>query len=120
MPQLTVWYDGDCPLCVREIALIRRLDWEKRIEFENLTLGGVCPVDRAILLARFHAREGQGPLLSGAAAFAAMWRMTPLLRPFGLAAKWPPILWGLELAYRLFLGFRPRLQRLVRLMAPQP
>jgi len=24
--RLTVWYDGACPLCLREIALMRRLD----------------------------------------------------------------------------------------------
>ena len=26
VPRLTVWYDGGCPLCLREIALMRRLD----------------------------------------------------------------------------------------------
>jgi predicted DCC family thiol-disulfide oxidoreductase YuxK len=120
MPTLTVWYDGDCPLCVREIALIRRLDWQKDILFENLSLGGSCPLDRETLLARFHAQEADGPLLSGAEAFAAMWRATPLLRPLGLAAKWPPILWSLERLYRLFLRIRPWLQGLVRRMAPLP
>ncbi|OYU70537.1 MAG: thiol-disulfide oxidoreductase [Alphaproteobacteria bacterium PA2] len=118
MPQLTVWYDGDCPLCVREIALIRRLDPGGRIAFENLAQGGSCPLDRDALLARFHAQEAGGPMLSGAAAFAAMWRATPLLRPLGLAARWPPILWCLERLYRLFLIIRPGLQGLVRRVAP--
>ena len=120
MPLLTVWYDGDCPLCVRASALIRWLDWRKAITFENLSLGGACPLDRATLLARFHAQEGDGPILSGAAAFAAMWRATPLLRPFGVAAKWPLVLWSLERLYRVFLRFRPWLQGLVRRMAPLP
>ena len=43
-----------------------------------------CPLAHEDLLARFHARE-DGRLLSGAAAFAAMWRAIPLLRPLGEA-----------------------------------
>lgn len=50
-------------------------------------------------------------LLEGAAAFAAMWRAIPLLRPLGLAARWRPLLGLLEAAYRQFLKVRPRLQR---------
>lgn len=71
-------------------------------------------IDPAELLARFHAREAGGELLSGAAAFAAMWRAIPLLRPLGLAARWRPVAWLLEQAYRGFLRLRPRLQRLMR------
>ena len=62
------------------------------------------------MLARFHARE-QNVLLSGAAAFAAIWRAVPLLRPLGIAARFPGVLTMLEFAYRLFLRIRPRLQR---------
>jgi hypothetical protein len=51
--------------------------------------------------------------LSGAAAFAAMWRAIPLLRPIGLAAQNRVILALLERSYRLFLRIRPRLQRLL-------
>ena len=64
-----------------------------------------------MLLARFHARE-DGRLLSGAAAFAAMWRAVPGLRPLGLAAQNFVILAALERLYRGFLVIRPRLQRL--------
>ena len=73
-----------------------------------------CPIDPALLLQRFHARENEGPLLHGAAAFAAMWRAIPLLRPLGLAARFPPLLWLMEGAYRAFLRCRPRLQALAR------
>lgn len=108
-PQVTVWFDGGCPLCRREIALMRRLDRRGRIAFvDAMDTDATCPIDRAGLLARFHAREGT-VLLSGAAAFAAMWRAIPLLRPFGLAARWKPLEWVLERAYRRFLRWRPRL-----------
>jgi predicted DCC family thiol-disulfide oxidoreductase YuxK len=111
--RLTVWFDGACPLCLREIALMRRLDRRGAIQFIDVAgEEAVCPIDRAELLARFHAREN-GQLLSGAAAFAAMWRAIPLLRPFGLAARAPSALKILEALYVRFLRVRPRLQRLI-------
>lgn len=113
MTQLTVWFDGGCPLCTREIALMRRLDRRGRIEFVDVTGDGSCPIDRAALLARFHARE-DGVMLSGAAAFAAMWRAIPLLRPLGRAACNDRVLGALEWLYRRFLVMRPALQRLAR------
>lgn len=111
MEQLTVWYDGGCPMCRREIDVIRRLDRASAIDFvdaanENAT----CPIDRSDVLAQFHARE-KGILLSGAAAFAAMWRAIPLLRPLGLATRQRWILAILEKAYLFFSRFRPKLQR---------
>ena len=90
------------------MALLRRLDRDRAVAFIDVGSGdGACPIDRADLLKRFHAREGDGPLLSGAAAFAAMWRVLPLLRPLGLMARNPMILAGLEQLYRLFLRLRP-------------
>ncbi len=108
MTKVTVWFDGSCPLCRREVALLRRLDRDAAVDFIDVGTGdGACPIDRSDLLNRFHAREDHGPMLSGAAAFAAMWRVLPLLRPFGLIARHPAILAVLERLYRLFLRLRP-------------
>jgi predicted DCC family thiol-disulfide oxidoreductase YuxK len=110
-PSVTVWFDGGCPLCVREIALMRRLDRRGAIAFVDVSHNeAACPLDRAELLARFHAQEAGKPIVSGAAAFAAMWRAVPLLAPLGHAARFSPVLWLLERAYRGFLRVRPRLQ----------
>lgn len=107
-----VWFDGNCPLCLREIALMRRLDRRGAITFIDVAAGTdpSCPVDRTTLLARFHAEE-HGVVYSGAAAFAAMWRAIPLLCPLGLAARNATVLRLLEAAYVRFLRVRPRLQR---------
>jgi len=110
---VTVWYDSQCPLCLREVRLMQRLDTAQRIRFVDAVNAEDCPLDRGELLARFHAREANGPVVSGAAAFAAMWRAIPLLRPVGRAAQWPPLLWLLEKSYLGFLKIRPRLQRLL-------
>jgi predicted DCC family thiol-disulfide oxidoreductase YuxK len=107
-----VWFDGACPLCLREIALMRRLDRRGAITFVDVAAGAdpSCPIDRAALLAHFHAEE-DGVVHSGAAAFAVMWRAIPLLRPLGLAARNAAVLRVLEAAYLRFLKVRPRLQR---------
>jgi predicted DCC family thiol-disulfide oxidoreductase YuxK len=110
-PEVTVWYDGECPLCLREIALMRRLDRRNAIRFVAIQEGRDCPLDRATLMQRFHAREDGRPIVSGAAAFAAMWRAIPVLRPLGLIARFRPVLWVLERLYRGFLRIRPWLQR---------
>lgn len=108
-----VWFDGACPLCRREIALMRRLDRRGAIRFVDVadSADPFCPIERAALLARFHAEE-DGVVHDGAAAFAAMWRAIPLLRPLGLAARNAAVLRVLEAAYIQFLKLRPRLQRL--------
>ena len=113
-PQVTVWFDGDCPLCTREIRLMRRLDRRQAIRFIDIRAGRDCPLDPATLLARFHARETGKPIVSGAAAFAAMWRAIPLLRPLGLVARNKAALWLLERLYLGFLKLRPRLVRRLR------
>lgn len=114
MANLIIWYDGACPLCVREIALMRRLDWNHSIDFQDIAPDTViCPLDRQLMLARLHASEN-GVMLSGAAAFAAMWRTVPLLKPLGWLAKNPVILDILERLYVRFLKIRPRLQKLLR------
>jgi predicted DCC family thiol-disulfide oxidoreductase YuxK len=113
MIPLFAWYDGACPLCMREIALMRSLDKRGAITFIDVVdEDASCPIDRNVLLARFHVSEN-GILFSGAAAFAAMWRAIPLLRPIGLAARNPIILAVLERAYLLFLRIRPQLQKLL-------
>lgn len=120
MSRVTVWHDGTCPLCKREIALMRRLDRRGRIDFVDAATATACPIDRADMLARFHAEE-DGRMLSGAAAFAAMWRAIPMLRPLGLAARNRVILSMLEAVYLRFLRIRPKLQRIARKVAkPTP
>jgi hypothetical protein len=54
-------------------------------------------------------------MVSGAEAFAVMWRCIPGFRPLGRLARRGVALWLLERAYRVFLILRPTLQTLARL-----
>ncbi len=114
---VTVFYDGACPLCVREIALLRRLDRRGRIRFENVADPGApvsCDIDREKLLARFHVRGADGNVVDGAAAFTEAYAQIPVfawVRPLG-RVEWTRRM--LDVAYALFLKVRPRLQRMAR------
>ncbi len=95
--------------------MMKRLDRTGAILFVDVSDADDpnCPLDTAELLARFHAEE-DGKVLSGAAAFAAMWRAIPLLRPLGLIARNRFVLAIFERFYRVFLRVRPALQKLLR------
>jgi len=111
---VTVWYDSDCPMCIREINLMRKLDKCGAIGFVEIQSATGCPISTDELMKRFHAQERGQPIVSGAAAFAAMWRAIPVMRPLGLLARFRPVLWILEKLYLGFLKIRPWMQRRVR------
>lgn len=72
------------------------------------------------MLARLHAIE-DGQLVSGAAAFAALWRALPRLRPLGLLARRRWVLWLLDRLYEAFLDARPHMQEaLLRIELGRP
>jgi predicted DCC family thiol-disulfide oxidoreductase YuxK len=122
-PALTVYYDGACPLCTREIAWYRRLRANAAIDWTDVSRcgdAGLPPgLSREQALARFHVRAADGSLRSGAAGFLALWARIAVLRPLAWLASVPPLPWLLERAYRAFLPLRPRLQRLARKSAAQ-
>ena len=77
-------------LARREIGLTRRLDSAAAIKSVDLSLPVGCLTDRAVRLVRLHAQPRDGPMVSGAAAFVAMWRVIPRLRPLAALASPPP------------------------------
>ena len=115
---LTVYHDGDCPICSVEIGHYKKLAGAERVRFvdaaaaEEGAFGEA--LDRNKALARFHVRLADGRLLSGAEAFAALWQTLPRYRAFGRIAQFPLILQMLELIYRLILPVRSVLSGLIR------
>ncbi len=115
LPSLTVWYDGNCPICSQEIDWLKR-QTDTSISYVDLTTATVLPLERATLMRRFHAQEFNGPLLSGIDAFAALWRRSRFLKPLSAAARIPVFRWIMERSYECFLRFRPRLQSFVAIV----
>ncbi len=115
---LTVYYDGACPLCRREIGFYRRRRGAGQIQWIDVSRveGGQPAPDlcRSDALARFHVRLPNGTLVSGGRAFAELWAALPGFSWLGKIGRSPLLAPLMELAYRAFLRLRPSIQRLAR------
>ncbi|MFZ6817417.1 thiol-disulfide oxidoreductase DCC family protein [Undibacterium sp. Ji22W] len=107
----TIYFDGACPLCAKEIATYQNWQGAERIEWidasrcADIALG--TQLERTQALAKLHARDENGMLVSGAAAFVMMWRQLPALKwitPF-LGQAW--MIRALDYLYEGFLKIRP-------------
>ncbi len=116
--KLTVFYDGACPLCEREIAFYKRRRGAEGVSWVDVSRSRgdqVAPgLSKERALARFHVLDAEGRLVSGGEAFAKLWRALPGFRRLGQVFQARPHMWLLNGAYDLFLPMRPRLQALVR------
>lgn len=109
---IEVFYDGDCPLCTREVRLLRRLDKRKRIRFVDIAAEGFAPASVGVaweaLMDRIHARLPDGTIVEGVEVFRRLYTaigfgsLVALTRLPGLAQV-------LDLGYRWFAKNRPRL-----------
>ncbi|MEM1289777.1 MAG: DUF393 domain-containing protein [Pseudomonadota bacterium] len=111
----TVYYDGACPLCQREIALYQSMEGSDAIRWHDVSVTGTgaSDLETADAMARFHVRRADGSLVSGARGFFEVMKTLPRLRWLGSLLSVPPIPWIAEGAYRLFLPLRPTLKKLI-------
>ncbi len=113
---LSVYFDGSCPLCLREIAFYRRCAGAQSIAWidaSQIAADEVAPgLSKQAALARFHVVTADGDIASGAEAFRRVWLLLPRFRWLGLACRARPVSWLLERAYTRFLVIRPAIQRL--------
>ena len=120
---VTVYFDGACPLCSVEIAHYASQPGGDGIAFVDVSdpRADVGPdLRRGDALKRFHVRLADGRVLSGARAFVAIWRTLPGWRWAANLTRVPGVLPVLEAAYRAFLPLRPCLSRLARRLGARP
>jgi predicted DCC family thiol-disulfide oxidoreductase YuxK len=114
-PKLTVYFDGACQVCSREIALYQRARGHERMRFIDIcaqgfdaTREGLDPLE---VHRSFHARADDGTLYKGVAAFVAIWETLPGYRWLASVAKVPGVRPAMELGYVVFSKVRPYLPR---------
>lgn len=107
-----VFYDGNCPLCRREIAHYRRIDRSGQIcwidaaaDHEALARHGLS-LEQA--MAELHVLDKTGAWRRGLDAFITIWVHLPPYRWLARLASLPGLKQLLAAAYRLFARWRYR------------
>ena len=94
--KLVLYYDGQCPLCAREIRFMQRLNKKQLVAFQDLTTPDFDPsslgLTREEMHRYIHAKRADGALLTGMSVFREAYGLLglgwllaptawPLLRP---------------------------------------
>jgi predicted DCC family thiol-disulfide oxidoreductase YuxK len=110
--QIRVLFDGECPLCAREIRFIEWLDRGRgRIEFEDICKPSFDPsaygLDAVRVMARMHGVLPDGSIVEGFEVFRRAYEAVGLgwlLAP----TRWPLLRDIFESGYRIFAKNRLR------------
>ncbi len=107
-----VFFDGSCPLCRREIALLRRLERRRRILFTDIAAAGFEPsaVSRSMdtLMGAIHGRTPDGEWVTGVEVFRRLYGTVGFGALVELT-RLPGVRHALDAAYRVFAKNRLRL-----------
>ena len=81
---LKLLYDGECPICNKEICMLQKKDNQTKIKFIDISSKDFSPLDNNNIdyntaMNQIHAIDGKGNLLIGIPAFAAVYARCQLL-----------------------------------------
>ena len=111
-PEVEVFYDGVCPLCRREIGLLRRLDRRRIIQFTDIAApefdAARLGKSHGELMGEIHGRLADGTWIKGVEVFRRMYGAAGL-RWLVSVSRWPGVRQALDAAYSLFARHRLRL-----------
>lgn len=109
--RVQVFYDGDCPLCAKEIALLRRLDRRQRVWFTDIA-GPEFDAEawgstQRALMDRIHGRLPDGRWIEGMEVFRQLYAAVGL-GPLAWFMGLPGLRQALDWSYRVFARNRLR------------
>lgn len=109
----TVFYDGQCPLCSREIKHYRRLRGAETLQWVDIardeTSLAAHGLQYEVAMARFHVRDASGRWQTGAWGFAELWSHLPAYRWLAYTLRALRLLPLLDRVYAVFARRRVRL-----------
>jgi predicted DCC family thiol-disulfide oxidoreductase YuxK len=111
MAEIEVFYDGDCPLCVREIRLLQKLDRRRSIQFTDISQPSFDPErygrTRSTFMGHIQGRAG-GEWIEGVEVFRRLYSAVGL-GPLVAVSRLPGVRHLAEVGYQWFARNRLRL-----------
>lgn len=111
----TVYYDGLCRVCSREIEHYRKLGGAESLDFVDITTptfdAEAAGLDPAAVHRFLHVKRRDGTVLVGVESFIEIWSALPRYRWAARLAKRGLLRWGLNGFYKIFVRIRPYLPR---------
>ena len=110
--QVEVFFDGECPLCLREIKMLRRMDRKHRIRFTDIAVPSFRPSDfgksTEDFMHEIHGRLPDGTWVIGVEVFRRLYSAVGF-GPLVFVTRLPGISQLLDVGYRAFARNRLRL-----------
>lgn len=110
--QIEVFFDGECPLCRREIDMLRALDAGKKIIFTDICGDGFeascLGLTHSQLMERIYGRLPDGSLITGVEVFRRLYGAVGFKKVVAMS-RWPAIRQSLDFAYDKFARHRLKL-----------
>lgn len=103
--QLTIFFDGSCPLCLAEMEALRKYDQKNRLVLEDLNAPAFQEkypeIDRNAAMTILHGYLSDGRLLLGLDVTYWAWKLVER-KPWVAVLRWPVIRWFADKIYLFF------------------
>lgn len=107
---ITVYYDGKCGLCSKEINYYKRIAPPNIFNWHDITRDAETFTQKGYLLTdglkALHAEDAEGHMHIGVDAFILIWKQLKYWRYLGFCVGLPGIRHLANFAYRVFANWR--------------
>jgi len=109
--KVTMYHDGDCPLCNYEVNIMKKLDLANAIHWVDITKEETALKEAGIsyqqAMDRIHVSDESGNIQTGVRGFLLVWKKLPYYRRVApIIEKVPFLLPILEVFYSFFAKYR--------------
>jgi predicted DCC family thiol-disulfide oxidoreductase YuxK len=109
--KVTMYHDGDCPLCKFEVKTMQKLDTANAIHWVDITQDKAALEKAGIsykkAMARVHVQDENQNMLTGVAGFIEVWKSLPYYRWLAAIITHVPLLLPIsEFFYSGFAKYR--------------